>query len=198
VIAGREGPAASGVLLFMTSLLKPLSAMAVAAAVAIAAGCGSSSTSGSSGGSASSGSAYGGGASYGNMSTKAVSAPAAAAKGAARIGVAHGHLVDAKGRTLYLFEADKTSKSVCNGACAEDWPPTTTAGAPKAGHGVKARLLRTSRRPDRGTQVTYNGHPLYRYIGDSKPGQTNGEGISAFGAKWYMVNAGGKKIDDDD
>lgn len=179
----------------MTSLLKPLSVMAVAAAVAIAAGCGSSSTSGSSGGSASGGSAYGGGASYGGgMSTKAVSAPATAA---AKIGLAHGHLVDAKGRTLYLFEKDKTSKSTCGGACAQDWPPTTTAGAPKAGHGVKARLLKTSKRSDRGTQVTYNGHPLYRYIGDAKPGQTNGEGIDAFGAKWYMVNAGGKKIDDD-
>lgn len=176
--------------------LKPLSFLAVAAAVAIAAGCGSSGTSGSSNASASGGSAYGGGASYGGMSTKAVSAPATAAA-AATIGLSHGHLVDGKGRTLYLFEKDKTSKSTCSGACAQDWPPITTTGKPKAGHGVKAKLLKTSKRPDHGTQVTYNGHPVYLYIGDSKPGQTNGEGIDAFGAKWYMINAGGKKIDDD-
>jgi predicted lipoprotein with Yx(FWY)xxD motif len=133
------------------------------------------------------------------MATKAVSAPATtAAAGAARIAVAHGHLVDAKGQTLYLFEKDKTAKSTCSGACAQDWPPTTTAGAPKAGHGVKAALLKSSKRSDGGTQVTYHGHPLYRYIGDAKPGQTNGEGISAFGAKWYMVNAAGSKIDNDD
>lgn len=178
------------------TILKPLSLITVAAAVAVAAGCGSSSTSGSSTGSASSGSAYGGGASYG-MSTKPVAAPATAAASTAKIGVAHGHLVDAKGRTLYLFEKDKTAKSTCTGACATDWPPITTSGKPKAGHGVKASLLKTSKRPDHGTQVTYNGHPVYLYIGDAKPGQTNGEGINAFGAKWYMMNAAGKKIDND-
>lgn len=183
----------------MTSLrsLSLPAVIAVAAAVAFA-GCGSSSTSGSSGTSASSGSAYGGGASSSGMATKAVSAPAStAAAGAAKIGLSHGHLVDAKGRTLYLFEADKTSKSVCNGACAQNWPPTTTSGKPKAGHGVKASLLKTSKRSDGSTQVTYHGHPLYRFVGDSKPGQTTGEGINAFGAKWYIVNAAGKKIDND-
>lgn len=182
----------------MTSLLKPLSlpaAIAVAAAVALA-GCGASGSSGSSTASAS-GSVYGGGASYGGGSTKPVSAPATAAAGAATIAVAHGHLVDAKGRTLYLFEKDKTSKSTCSGACAVAWPPSTTSGKPKAGHGAKAKLLKTSKRSDGGTQVTYNGHPLYRYIGDTKPGQTNGQGINGFGAKWYMMNAAGKKIDDD-
>jgi predicted lipoprotein with Yx(FWY)xxD motif len=180
----------------MTSLLKPFSFLAVAAAVAIAAGCGSSGSSGSSSAS-SGGGAYGGGASYSGMSTKPVSAPATTAATAATIAVAHGHLVDAKGRTLYLFEADKTSKSTCNGACAENWPPVTTSGTPKAGHGAKAKLLKTSKRSG-GTQVTYNGHPVYRFVGDTKAGQTNGEGINAFGAKWYMVNAAGKKIDNDD
>jgi predicted lipoprotein with Yx(FWY)xxD motif len=184
-------------LLFMTSLLKPFSFLAVAAAVAIAAGCGSSGSSGSSSAS-SGGGAYGGGASYSGMSTKAVSAPATAAATAAKIAVAHGHLVDAKGRTLYLFEKDKTAKSTCSGACAVAWPPSTTSGKPKAGHGAKAKLLKTSKRSDGGTQVTYNGHPLYRYIGDTKAGQTNGQGINGFGAKWYMMNAAGKKIDDDD
>ena len=110
---------------------------------------------------------------------------------AARIGLAHGHLVDAQGRTLYLFKADKTSKSTCSGACAQGWPPTTTSGTPKAGHGVKASLLKTSKRPGGGTQVTYGGHPLYRFIGDAKAGQTNGEGVVAFGAEWDMVSAAG-------
>ena len=180
----------------MTSLLKPISLLTVVAAVALAAGCGASGSSGSSSASASSGSAYGGGASYGGGSTKPVSAPATAAAGAATIAVAHGHLVDAKGRTLYLFEKDKTSKSTCNGACAKNWPPVTTSGKPKAGHGAKAKLVKTSKRSG-GTQVTYNGHPVYLFIGDAKPGQTNGEGINAFGAKWYMMNAAGKKIDND-
>jgi predicted lipoprotein with Yx(FWY)xxD motif len=181
----------------MTSLLKPLSLITVAAAVAIAAGCGASGSSGSSSASSSGGSAYGGGASYGGGSTKPVSAQATAAASTAKIAVAHGHLVDAKGRTLYLFEKDKTAKSTCSGACAVAWPPSTTSGKPKAGHGAKAKLLKTSKRSDGGTQVTYNGHPLYRYIGDTKAGQTNGQGINGFGAKWYMMNAGGKKIDDD-
>ncbi|HET6506796.1 MAG TPA: hypothetical protein VFG42_08400 [Baekduia sp.] len=175
--------------------LKPLSFAAVAAAVAIAAaGCGSSSTSGSSTTSASSGngSAYGGGAS--SSTTKAVSAPATAAASIAAIGVAHGHLVDARGRTLYLFEADTTSKSTCNGACASAWPPVTTSGTPKAVHGAKASMLKTSKRSNGATQVTYDGHPLYRYIGDTAPGQTNGQGLDAFGAFWYMVNPGGTAI----
>jgi predicted lipoprotein with Yx(FWY)xxD motif len=181
------------------TVLKPLSLVSlpiVVAAVALA-GCGSSSTSGSSG-TAASGGAYGGGAAYGGMAAKPVSAPASsAAAAAARIGVSHGHLVDAQGRTLYLFEADKTSKSTCNGACAKGWPPTTTSGKPKAGHGAKASLLGTTKRADRTTQVTYRGHPVYRFVGDAKPGQTNGEGVNAFGAKWYMMSAAGKKIDDD-
>jgi predicted lipoprotein with Yx(FWY)xxD motif len=181
------------------TVLKPLSLVSlpiVVAAVALA-GCGSSSTSGSSG-TAASGGAYGGGAASGGMTAKPVSAPASSsAVAAARIGVAHGHLVDGQGRTLYLFEADKTSKSTCNGACAKNWPPVTTSGKPKAGHGAKASLLGTTKRSDRTTQVTYRGHPVYRFIGDGKPGQTNGQGINAFGAKWYMMSAAGKKIDDD-
>jgi predicted lipoprotein with Yx(FWY)xxD motif len=180
----------------MAPLLKPLSLATVAAAVAIAAGCGSSGSSGSSSASAPGGGVYGGGAS--GMSSKPVSAPATAAAGAARIGLAHGHLVDARGWTLYLFEADRTSKSTCGGACADDWPPSRTSGKPKAGHGVKASLLGTTKRSDGGTQVTYRGHPLYRYAGDTKPGQTAGEGLEAFGAEWYIVSSAGRKIEDDD
>jgi predicted lipoprotein with Yx(FWY)xxD motif len=175
------------------TLIKPLSLLTVTAVVALAAGCGSSGSSGSA--SASGGGAYGGDASYGSA-TKPVSAPPASVAGAATIRLAHGHLVDAKGRTLYLWEADKTAKSTCGGACAKAWPPVTTTGAPKAGYGVKASLLKTSKRAG-GTQVTYRGHPLYRFAGDGKAGQANGQGSDAFGAEWYMVDAAGKAVVDD-
>jgi len=106
-------------------------------------------------------------------------------------------LVAGNGDTLYLFEADKSKKSTCNGACAQGWPPFLTKGKPSAGSGVKASLIGTTKRADGTTQVTYNGHPLYRYIGDTRPGTTNGEGSKAFGASWYVVKPNGKKIDKD-
>jgi predicted lipoprotein with Yx(FWY)xxD motif len=103
-------------------------------------------------------------------------------------------LVDAHGRTLYLFMKDKKNKSECSGACAAGWPPLMATGKPKAGKGAEAKLLGTTAR-NHGTQVTYNGHPLYRYVGDTKAGQTNGEGSKAFGAEWYVVAPNGNKID---
>ena len=69
-------------------------------------------------------------------------------------------LVDAKGRTLYLFEADKNGKSACSGACAGTWPPFTAA-SPSAGKGVDGGALATTTRADGTQQVTYQGHPLY-------------------------------------
>jgi predicted lipoprotein with Yx(FWY)xxD motif len=106
-------------------------------------------------------------------------------------------LVDAKGRSLYLFEADKGTMSACGGACATVWPPLTTTGKPTAGTGVSASKLGTAKRDDGSTGVTYNGHPLYTYAGDSAPGQTNGEGIDGFGAEWYVLSGAGDKIDTD-
>ena len=102
-------------------------------------------------------------------------------------------LVDQSGRTLYLFEKDKNGKSACYGQCAAGWPPLV--GTPSPGSGVTASKLATTKRRDGKTQVTYNGHPLYRYAGDSSAGQTNGEGSKAFGASWYVVAPSGKKID---
>jgi len=104
-------------------------------------------------------------------------------------------LVDAKGRTLYLFEADKGPMSACSGACASVWPPLTTSGKPSAGEGVTASKLGTTKRSDGATEVTYNGHPLYTYAGDSAPGQTSGQGLDDYGAEWYVLSAGGSKID---
>ncbi|SHL26336.1 COG4315 family predicted lipoprotein [Actinacidiphila paucisporea] len=103
-------------------------------------------------------------------------------------------LVNDKNLTLYLFQADKTSTSTCTGACAAAWPPLEVTGKPTAGGGVQTKLLSTSKRSDGKMQVTYKGHPLYRFAGDSKPGNVNGQGLNNFGAKWYVVGTDGKAI----
>ena len=106
-------------------------------------------------------------------------------------------LVDSSGRTLYLFEKDKNGRSACSGQCASFWPPLIANAKPRAGAGVKASLLGRTRRADGRMQVTYNHHPLYRFAKDTKRGQTNGEGLEAFGAEWYVVSSAGSKIDHD-
>jgi predicted lipoprotein with Yx(FWY)xxD motif len=106
-------------------------------------------------------------------------------------------LVGGNGRTLYLFEKDKTSKSTCTGQCAQFWPPLLTSGKPKAAGKAKASLFGTTKRSDGKVQVTYKGHPLYYFSQDTKPGDTMGEGFNAFGAKWYVLAPSGKKIDSD-
>lgn len=78
-------------------------------------------------------------------------------------------LVDGKGRTLYLFEADKSTTSTCNGGCATAWPPLLTSGSPSVGGSAKSGLLGTSKRSDGKTQVTYHGHPLYGYAETPRP-----------------------------
>jgi len=97
-------------------------------------------------------------------------------------------VTNAKGFTLYLFAPDTPTKSVCNGACASYWPPVL--GAQKAGPGVTGKLG-TIKRADGSIQATYNGHPLYLYIGDSGPGQNNGNNINLNGGFWYEVKASG-------
>ncbi len=106
-------------------------------------------------------------------------------------------LVDSQGRTLYLFEADKGSTSMCSGACAAAWPPVTVSGAPQAGSGVSQSMLGTITRSDGTMQLTYNHHPLYYFAGDASAGQDKGQGSKAFGAGWYVVSASGAKIDTD-
>jgi predicted lipoprotein with Yx(FWY)xxD motif len=106
-------------------------------------------------------------------------------------------LVDAHGRTLYLFEKDKRGRSSCSGACAAYWPPLVTRGKPLASGGVKQSLLGFIRRANGTRQVTYAGHPLYRYAGDAHAGSTAGEGLQDFGAGWYVVSRAGKKIERD-
>lgn len=103
-------------------------------------------------------------------------------------------LIDGEGRTLYLWEADTTSRSTCNGDCAKSWPPVTVTGEPVAGKGVKAGLLGTTTRDDGREEITYNGHPLYRYAGDTSAGDTHGQGSNGFGAAWYVLDTAGNKI----
>ena len=103
-------------------------------------------------------------------------------------------LVNSSGRTLYLFGKDKNGKSSCSGMCASFWPPLITTGKPRAGTGAKASLLGTTKRADGRVQVTYNHHPLYTFKKDTKKGQTNGEGLSAFGATWYAVSPAGARV----
>ena len=165
--------------------MKRMLALPVAAAAIgiVIAGCGGG------GSSSNSGSAYGGGS-----ATKSTGRPAASA---ATVDVKSSSLgrilVNPQGQTIYLFEKDKGPTSTCSAACAAAWPPVTGAG--KGGTGTTAGKLGTTRRSDGMMQVTYAGHPLYTYAGDSSPGQTNGEGLKQFGAEWYVLSPAGKKVE---
>jgi predicted lipoprotein with Yx(FWY)xxD motif len=97
-------------------------------------------------------------------------------------------LTNAKGLTLYWFAPDTPAASKCTGDCATYWPPVT--GTPKAGPGVTGRLG-TIKRPDGSVQATYDGHPLYTYVGDSGPGQAHGNNLNLNGGLWYEVRVSG-------
>jgi predicted lipoprotein with Yx(FWY)xxD motif len=159
----------------------PIAAVAVGLVIA---GCG-----GGGGSSSNASSSYGGGS-----ATKSTAKPAA---GAATVDVKSSGLgrilVNSQGQTLYLFEKDKGPSSTCSGACAAAWPPVV--GSAKGGTGTTAGKFGTTRRSDGMMQVTYGGHPLYTYAGDSSPGQTNGEALKQFGAEWYVLSPAGKKVE---
>jgi predicted lipoprotein with Yx(FWY)xxD motif len=104
-------------------------------------------------------------------------------------------LVDARGHTLYLFEKDRAGVSACNTACMKYWPVLTSRGTPRAGKGVHQSLLRLTAPRNGRSQVIYAGHPLYTFVGDKQPGQTTGEGLTNFGAGWYVLAASGRKIE---
>lgn len=162
-------------------------AVAPVALALVVAGCGSS---GSNSGSSS--------PSYGSASAARATSGTA---GAAQVGSAHSSLgrivADSQGRTLYLFEKDQNHRSACYGACATYWPPLLSHGKPLAGPGANQSLLGTTRRKDGAEQVTYAGYPVYRFISDTKPGQTTGEGSQTFGAGWDALSPAGKKIEAD-
>jgi predicted lipoprotein with Yx(FWY)xxD motif len=100
-------------------------------------------------------------------------------------------LVGANGHTLYLFEGDKPNRSTMSAAGFAIWPAFTSAGKPRAGNGAAAGEIGTIAGSG---QVTYNGHPLYYYVGDQKPGQTTGQGLNQFGALWYVVSPQGNAV----
>jgi predicted lipoprotein with Yx(FWY)xxD motif len=152
-----------------------LALLAAAAAAAVLAAC-SSGTSSS-------------GSSSGSGSGSSSSSPAAASAGSlktAKIGSAT-VLTNAKGFTLYSFAPDTPTKSNCNGACAKFWPPVK--GAVSAS-GVKG-TFGTIKRSDGSVQATFDGHPLYTYVGDTAPGQAKGNGLNLSGGVWHEVTTSG-------
>lgn len=172
--------------------INPFRAAVAAALVAVGlfvAACGSSAstntTTGSQNAAATSSSA--------TSSASSSAAPAAGTKVELKKGAAGTYLATASGQALYLWEADSMGKSNCSGSCAAAWPPLTTSGKPVADTGVAAGKLGTIARSGGTRQVTYDGHPLYTFAGDS-PGETNGQGSDGFGAKWWLVNTAGAAI----
>ena len=174
-----------------SSLVKRLPAavklgVPLAAALLAAAACGSSASSSSP-------------ASGGAAASSAASASPAGASGSATVikttsGSAGTFLTDGSGRTVYLFAKDAMNQSSCSGACAGAWPPVTTTGAATVSGGANASDVGTLTRSDGTKQVTYDGHALYYFAGDSSAGQTNGQGVDGFGAKWWLVAPSGSII----
>ncbi len=107
----------------------------------------------------------------------------------------HGQfLTDQDGMTLYAFRPDAQGASTCYDDCATNWPPVTVESAdalPTLGMGLDQALLGTIERDDGTLQVTYNGWPLYYYLGDMEAGVTNGQGL---GSNWFVVDAAGAMI----
>jgi predicted lipoprotein with Yx(FWY)xxD motif len=131
--------------------------------------------------------------------TAARTAPTTPGGAPATIGVANAGslgkiLVDSKGRTLYLFQKDSGTRSACTGACAASWPPLRGSAKPVVGAGASASMVTTVRRSDGASQVVYHGHPLYLFSGDKNPGDTNGQGVTAFGGAWYAVSPAGNMV----
>src|SRR5690349_3588695 len=98
-------------------------------------------------------------------------------------------LTDGNGRTLYLFEADKPDVSKLSRAGVAIWPPLAAGGMANVQGGALSSKLHTITGANGKPQLSYDGHPLYYYVGDEKPGQTNGQGLNQFGGKWYVLSA---------
>jgi predicted lipoprotein with Yx(FWY)xxD motif len=135
----------------------------------------------------------------GSSNQASASAPPTASNGQpATVGIANTDLgnilVDAQGRTLYLFGKDSGTTSACTGSCATFWPPLIATGTPTVGSGANSSLIATAEPSDGKTQVVYNGHPVYRYTGDHKAGDTTGQGLVAFGGGWFALSAAGDQV----
>jgi len=139
---------------------------------------------------------------YGAVDTEAPSATdAGTAAGATASGVlladtSLGQVLTADdGMTVYMFLPDNAGDPTCVGDCAKTWPPLLVddGATPTAGEGVDSAMLGTAANPEGGTQVTYNGWPLYYYAADNAPGDTNGQDV---GDVWYVIGADGEPIDE--
>jgi predicted lipoprotein with Yx(FWY)xxD motif len=159
----------------------------VAAALLAAAACSSSASSSSSTPSSS-----------GTPASAAAGASASSSPSATVITTANSSagafLTNGSGRAIYLFLADSKDKSACSGGCATFWPPVTVTGQPTASGSAQASDLGTITRSDGTKQVTYDGHPLYYYTGDTAANMDNGQGRNDFGAKWWLVAPSGSSI----
>jgi predicted lipoprotein with Yx(FWY)xxD motif len=101
-------------------------------------------------------------------------------------------LVDSKGMTVYLFTPDEGTESTCYGGCESAWPPVVAEGKPTAGEGATSSDLGTTKRKDGTMQVTYNGHPLYTFSGDSSPGEANGQEDDG---TWFVLDEAGEAVE---
>ena len=162
----------------MSPAVRVATGMGGAAAVAVLAAACSSGGGSSSAAPAASGAASGGGATV--ITTATTSAGSV--------------LTDGSGRAVYLWVKDSGSTSACSGACTGAWPPVTTTGTVTASGGASASDLGTITRSDGSKQVTYDGHPLYYYAGDSGSGMASGQGSDSFGAKWWLVSPSGSDV----
>lgn len=174
--------------------MKPISAPArlaagvgcAFAAVLLLAACSSGNSSSSSGSSAAAGPSTPAAGSSASGSVAAVITTASSSAGT--------FLTDGSGRAVYLWAKDSGGQSACSGQCAGAWPPVTTNGTVTASGGAKSSDLGTITRSNGSKQVTYDGHPLYFFAGDSGPGMASGQGNDGFGAKWWLVSPSGTDV----
>jgi predicted lipoprotein with Yx(FWY)xxD motif len=181
-----------------TGVLSVLAVAVVAVAVALA-GCGGSKSSSSAKSSEEGKAAAGGRYGSGENSTSSTTS-AAAGGGATAVTVKSnptlGSILAAgpKKLTVYMFMADHGSKSSCYGACAATWPPVTASGAPKVEGSAMKSKLGTTKRSDGTTQLTYAGRPIYYYTPDTSEEDITGQGVTSFGAPWYVLSPAGNVI----
>jgi predicted lipoprotein with Yx(FWY)xxD motif len=148
-----------------------------------------------------------GGGSSSSAAPPATGAPAASAPAATSAAAGSGStvittvtasgvtfLTDGSGKAVYLWMKDSTNSSACSGACVGAWPPVTATGTVTASGSAMSSDLGTITRSDGTKQVTYNGHPLYYFVGDSAPGMAKGQGNPGFGAKWWLVSPAGADV----
>jgi predicted lipoprotein with Yx(FWY)xxD motif len=156
--------------------------LVVPATLLIAAGCGSSSNKSPASAPAATTSSSSGGASV-TISSETV-------KGLGTV------LVNADGKTLYVFKPDNAQKVTCKGSCAAVWPPVKLASGAKAtaSGDVKASMLSSDPNPAGGSVATYNGWPLYTYVTDSGAGSVRGQALNLNGGLWYVISPGGQPI----